>query len=144
MSADILNYLLRFTDMTYMTTPSEEIITAGRLTILPTLTMTHRLTTHRASTLEDVVSNNQTLGIVVHGKKTSIAKKTSIYGLYPRTAYHITHTHHDDDDNEDDDEREEEEVMVDIVATSSMEGMLEFTMKYAKGCVVRIVCISSQ
>jgi len=126
-----------------MTTPSEEIITAGRLTILPTLTMTHRLTTHRASTLEDVVSNNQTLGIVVHGKKTSIAKKTSIYGLYPRTAYHITHTHYDDDDNEDDDEREEE-VMVDIVATTSMEGMLEFTMKYAKGCVVRIVCISSQ
>jgi len=124
-----------------MTTPSEEIITAGRLTILPTLTMTHRLTTHRASTLEDVVSNNQTLGIVVHGKKTSIAKKTSIYGLYPRTAYHITQTHHDDDE---DDDGEEEEVMVDIVATSSMEGMLEFTMKYAKGCVVRIVCISSQ
>jgi hypothetical protein len=49
-----------------MTTPSEEIITAGRLTILPTLTMTHRLTTHRASTLEDAVSNNHTLGIVGH------------------------------------------------------------------------------
>ena len=70
----------------------------------------------------------------------AIAKKTSIYGLYPRTAYHITHTHHDDNEDEDG----EEEVMVDIVATSSMEGMLEFTMKYAKGCVVRIVCISSQ
>ena len=103
--------------------------------------MTHRLTTHRAIILEDVVSNNQTLCIIVHGKKTSIVKKTSIYGLYPRTAYHITHTHHDDDE---DDEGEEEEVMVDIVATSSMEGVLEFTMKYAKGCVVRIVCISSQ
>ena len=71
----------------------------------------------------------------------AIAKKTSIYGLYPRTAYHITHTHHDD--NEDDDHGEEE-VMVDIVATTSMEGVLEFTMKYAKGSVVRIVCISSQ
>ena len=99
--------------------------------------MTHRLTTHRASTLEDVVS---TLCIVVHGKKTSIAKKTSIYGLYPCTAYHITHTHHDDNEDEDG----EEEVMVDIVTTSSMEGVLEFTMKCAKGCVVRIVCISSQ
>jgi hypothetical protein len=142
-SSDILNYLLN-SDASLswhnMTTPSEEIITARRLTILPTLTMTHRLTTHRAIILEDVVSINQTLCIVVHGKKTSIAK-TSIYGLYPRTAYHITHTHHDD--NEDDDEGEED-VMVDITATSSMEGVLEFTMKYAKGCVVRIVCISSQ
>ena len=73
----------------------------------------------------------------------AIAKKTSIYGLYPRTAYHITHTHHDEEEDDDDGE-EEEEVMVDIAATTSMEGVLEFTMNYAKGCVVRIVCIRNQ
>jgi hypothetical protein len=67
----------------------------------------------------------------------AIAKKTSIHGLYPSTAYRIIHTHDDDEDDG-------EEVMVDIVVTTSMEGVLEFTMKYAKGCVVRIVCISSQ
>jgi len=36
----------------------------------------------------------------------------------------------------------DEEVMVDIMATTSAEGVLDFIMKYIKGCVVKIVCTS--